>query len=369
MQLLVGLVYVAALVTIVVAVFGASIQLLHRRPVHRWAMVGGVAVLLVVGSAVAGGVTGNNVVAFSTAVGVAGAGVYFYRRKRAQWWGLREAADERAAVRRTEKERKASTTQDERRIREAEERKRHELREADEAQLRSQKQAEKERRASAKRAEKELREAEKEHKSGINQAEKELRHANEAQKTRIQEAERALKEAQEQGQRKLGSYKGKDKKATVELFEDRVLMPEGEARFEDGTVEATVDTAGNLAVTRRATLTRFIALGGIGALAFKKKDLTDARELYLLVEAPGLASLVQCDPNEGAEVRQFAVQINNASRAAESTRKIKEMYVSRAERELEAAMKDHVAIEAAERKLDAARSNTQRLDVARRRDI
>jgi hypothetical protein len=78
-------------------------------------------------------------------------------------------------------------------------------------------------------------------------------------------------------------------------------------------VEAVVDTAGQ--ITRRATVTRFVATGGLGALAFKKKK--DERELYLVVEtSTGAAAVLEVDPKRGKDARKVAVQINAASRAA-----------------------------------------------------
>jgi len=56
------------------------------------------------------------------------------------------------------------------------------------------------------------------------------------------------------------------------LYPDRLETPHGTARFSDGPVTATVDTAGNLAVGRRATLTR-MAAGGQGLERTRKSAL------------------------------------------------------------------------------------------------
>lgn len=140
---------------------------------------------------------------------------------------------------------------------------------------------------------------------------------------------------------------------------------EVEARFEDGPVTATVDTAGNLAVTRRGTITRTVLLGGIGGLIFKKATRHDTRELYLLVEAPNSADLIQCRPDDGPKVRQIAVQINSASRGYASALEAHEQDVAQAERELQLLRDDRAAVEEAEAKLRSAEADTERLDAAR----
>jgi hypothetical protein len=104
------------------------------------------------------------------------------------------------------------------------------------------------------------------------------------------------------------------------LYHDRLQTPHGTAYFSDGPVRATVDTAGNLAVGRRATLTRMAAggllFGALGAVVagagFKKDKRYDERELYLLVEAPKFASIGEFEPEYGAQVREFTVDLHNA---------------------------------------------------------
>jgi hypothetical protein len=83
---------------------------------------------------------------------------------------------------------------------------------------------------------------------------------------------------------------------------------------------ATCDAASNLVVTQRATLTRMAAgglllgpLGAVLSLGFQKKNVEDHRELYLLIEAPTFAGVVQCPPQDGATARRFAMAINLAS--------------------------------------------------------
>ncbi|MDP9485280.1 MAG: hypothetical protein M3Q49_05725 [Actinomycetota bacterium] len=213
-------------------------------------------------------------------------------------------------------------------------------------------------------ADRELNAADKEHKRAVKAAEKELRGAVRSRERLIMLAEFDLAKTRARGKRPLGSYRG-EKGATIQLFADHVETPEGQARFEDGSVTATVDTAGNLAVTRRGTITRTVLLGGIGGIIFKKAVRHDTRELYLLIESPNLVSIIQGRPDDGSQVRKFAVQINHASRSYASVLEAHERDVVQAERALRQRKDDRAAIEAAETKLTAAEGNTARLDEAR----
>ena len=118
-----------------------------------------------------------------------------------------------------------------------------------------------------------------------------------------------------------------EKCGKLELRYDCLKTPDGTAYFADGPTKTTVDTAGNLAVTKRATLTRmaagglltlpFAPLGAVIAGAgFKKGKKLDTRELYLMIETPNFVSVNQFKPDEGKEVRKFAAKITNTSMAA-----------------------------------------------------
>ena len=84
----------------------------------------------------------------------------------------------------------------------------------------------------------------------------------------------------------------------VELWEDRIEVPQGDKKhyFKDGPVKASVDAAGNLSVTTGPEQ-------GMGVY--------DKRELYLTIEGPDFASLIQCRPDDGPRVRVLAAKIRS----------------------------------------------------------
>lgn len=194
--------------------------------------------------------------------------------------------------------------------------------------------------------------AEQAHQVALKQATREVKQAEREYKKGVKAAEKALSEAKEIGYRKLGSFADKQGRK-VEGFEHRVVTPNGTFTV-DPELKATVDTAGNLAVTRRATLTRIAAGGmvggGFGALLgsqVQKKSVDDARELYLLLEGSDFVEVVECKPEDGAKVRSLAAQLVTAGKRRDSLTSERESSVKRTTTALE-----------------QARTNTQRLDAA-----
>lgn len=217
-------------------------------------------------------------------------------------------------------------------------------------------------------AELELREAEKEHSQSVKTAEKNLKSVTKLWDKKLRDAETQLQSAQAHGTHKLGSY------GAVTLFENSLLTPQGTVNLEVEQASAAVDTAGSLMETRRSTLTRMAAggilLGPVGLLGggmLKKKGQVDTRELYLVIESSSVASIVECKPEDGARVRQFATAINNASRSAAGLAQQRSQLVEqwtqcvaslRAERQ--------EAISQAERQLQETLAGTYRVDCARK---
>ena len=109
------------------------------------------------------------------------------------------------------------------------------------------------------------------------------------------------------------------------LYRDRVVVAtwpgEGGEHYPfGGDVAATVDTAGNLAVTRGRNLAaKGLGLGiaggaGVFLMGNAKERVTDTRELYLLLEGETWAASFPCRVNAGADARRFAQLVNASAR-------------------------------------------------------
>jgi hypothetical protein len=149
---------------------------------------------------------------------------------------------------------------------------------------------------------------------------------------------------------------------SVLLHEFRIITPAGEVGLEE--VRATVDTAGALSETKRATLTR-LALGGLVlgplgavlALGFQKRRTIDHRELYLLIEAGAASCVLQIGPDAGPRVRAFAMQINAAATSVSEVRERRTAELTAARASRTATHGDLTDLERARTRLAAARSD------------
>lgn len=202
-----------------------------------------------------------------------------------------------------------------------------------------------------------LSQSEKEHERAVKEAQSQLEGAQKEHDRAVKAAEQRVADANASGRHKLGNYK------SVTLYEDRIATAEGTCELSP-EVTATVDTAGNLQVNKRITLTRW-AIAGPFALAMRKKEKHDTRELWLLIETPSFASLVECDPNDGAKVRELAAKITTAGRNAVSGAQARARVVEEAERELPRAREDRTAIDHAREKLAEVESDVAAIDAAR----
>jgi flagellin-like hook-associated protein FlgL len=202
------------------------------------------------------------------------------------------------------------------------------------------KQSEKEHESRVKERQKLLVQAERQHEGAVKDARKEVQGAEKAYDKGVKTAEKRLRDAEQSGGKKLGSYKD------VTLYEDRITTAQGTAKLTPD-VTASADTAGNLAVTKRITLTRLAAGGIIGGLVFQKKQKHDTRELYLLVETPEFASVTQGGAEDGTKVRDLAAKITTAGRNAAKVARLREHAIESARRELEEARSNRSAIESA----------------------
>lgn len=216
-------------------------------------------------------------------------------------------------------------------------------------------------------AEIELRQAELELAERTKSGEKNLKWVTKTWDKSLKDAESKLQEAHSYGTRKVGGY------GSVTLYEHVLTTPQGTINLEVESVTASVDTAGALLESRRSTLTR-MATGGLllglpgliaGGMA-KKKETSDNRELYLLIESSSVAAIVPCKPDDGARVRQLAASINTASRGAGARAAQRSQLVAQWSQYVEDMRRQRLdAIARAEAEVEATRADTHRVDAAR----
>lgn len=161
-----------------------------------------------------------------------------------------------------------------------------------------------------------------EYKQRVSAAEQEHRRESNRVANELKDAHKQMKKAETTGRSSVQIYRGRD--GSAELFEHQIVI-KGQTFALGPDVNATVDSSGNLARTKRSTLTRMTAggmlLGPVGILAggmVQKKKVHDERELYLMLEGESFAALITCNPDQGAVVRRFATSVNNTARNVET---------------------------------------------------
>jgi hypothetical protein len=100
-------------------------------------------------------------------------------------------------------------------------------------------------------------------------------------------------------------------------------------------------------VSSRITATRLVTIG-VFALAAKKK--TGA--IFLSIENPVLASVVECPKDAQMKARQFAVQITNAGKNAAAVEARRPAEIAEADQALDAVRADTAAVDAARLELE-----------------
>jgi hypothetical protein len=92
----------------------------------------------------------------------------------------------------------------------------------------------------------------------------------------------------------------------------------------------------------------------------------DTRELYLLIESDAFATLITCNPDDGAKVRQFATALKQAALQADHVRAQRASAVATAERALAIEQQNTAPVDAARAALQWATADTARVDAATR---
>ena len=205
-----------------------------------------------------------------------------------------------------------------------------------------------------------LKVAQKQRDDSIKNGQRQVAEAQKKYNQHVTSAQKKLVELQDPKGKRLGSYHG------VRLYERWIETPHGSGPVRD-TV-ASVDTQ----VSSRITATRLVTLG-VFALAAKKK--TGA--IYLSIDNPQLASVVECPKDDNTKARQFAVQITNAGKAAAAIEERLPALIEQAEADLKAcqgatrpielAQEELVTIEAEPTMLEAIRAEEAAVAAARQK--
>lgn len=221
--------------------------------------------------------------------------------------------------------------------------------------------------ARLKEAKKKLALVNKEHASAVKLAERNLNQEVAARERAIRAAREAVAEAESLGFRPIGSYRGKE--GAVSATESTITVPQG--TFPIDGVGAAVDTAGNFSTSSRSTFTRVaggaILFGPVGAIvgaSAKKNKQHDLRELYLLIQGPQFATALTCNPDHGAQVRQFVGALSNAVQSKPGLLARREQAIPAARASLEVAVSDTSAVDARQHQLQQTRGDTARIRAA-----
>jgi hypothetical protein len=198
---------------------------------------------------------------------------------------------------------------------------------------------------------------EKAHHAEVRAAKKGLRRATKEYEKTIRRVDKQVADASDPP--KLSSIRHTGGWAT--LYEDRIETSGG-TRHLTPELQAAVDTAGNLAMGGRSTLTRMgagaVIAGPLGLMvgaAAKKDKKVDTRELYLLLQDSEWGAVIPCDPDKGQAVRQLALDIQAAAGRAPQAAAERKRLIERLKRDLHEARRDTSSVTAADAKLNANR--------------
>ena len=207
--------------------------------------------------------------------------------------------------------------------------------------------------------EREFYEAQKQYETALEMAQKTLERAEETWSPRVKKAEEAVSEAHRIGSRPLGSFQD------LSLYEDHIETPEGAFRFENGPVEAVVDSARNLSSAREAALSR-AGKEVLQELVSRGSGPGGMQALYLLVETPIFVTVTEVKPDDEVKARQFLHGVNGAAGSAPSIVQTRDQAVAQAQADLDATRTERdAALDAARKEVAAVKADTRRVEAAR----
>jgi len=207
--------------------------------------------------------------------------------------------------------------------------------------------------------ERELFEAQKQYDDAVDKAERTLDITEQTWHKRVKAAEQALTEARSIGTRAIGAYR------KVKIFEDHVETSSGTFRFENGRVEATVDTAPSLLASKQAALSR-AGQEIMRRLTTSTEKPEQAKVPYLLIETPVFVDVTEGKADDESKLRQLALSMNNASGSMDRIAQQRAHAVAQAEESLEATRTEaERAVEAARHELEAVKASDSRLEAAK----
>lgn len=209
-------------------------------------------------------------------------------------------------------------------------------------------------------ATKEVKSAESDHQKLIKSSMKQLAQVQKVYDHQISKFRSQLAVLRSPMGRQLGVYQG------CVLSELWISTPQGSGSVAGAS--ASCDTASNMVVKSRATLTRMAAgglvlgpLGAVLSLGFKKHKVDDHRELYLLIETSTFASVVACPPDQGVKARQFAAAVMTAGMNAAAIAQQRPKQIAAVEEQLAAFELGGGGVPEATKALEAAKSDPDRL--------
>jgi hypothetical protein len=203
-----------------------------------------------------------------------------------------------------------------------------------------------------------LKSAQKTRDAAVKAAASDVKAAKSQREKEIKTAEEELKSLLDPKGKRLDSYRG------VTVYERWIATPDGEGPIAD--THTSVDAQ----ISSRITATRLLAIGVFAFAAKKKTGM-----VFLSIDNPAFASVVECPQDDSAKAHKFAVTVMNAARAATREDATRPQLIEAAEQRkthaltntrLDAAQAAQARAEADESLLEPVRVATALVEHARR---